>query len=219
MQPSGPTGPSPPPPSCTRIIIQTPLGLEHVAAREIQAAFSSHLQSITPIPLTNGITILELSAPPSPALALSLSRLACVDAAAVFCGVYQGLTMDSSAIDVLMNAANEIEWNAVWQSKFVPMVQQQQQQQQHPTFRCTCARTVQMADWGYNKYAPTGSAHLQGGPIVSIPDPAVIFARCSDAATSQSASHVSASSQRHHCNLHFPRGSFFVRACIHVAAS
>jgi hypothetical protein len=171
-------------PDATAFIIQTPHGLEHVAAEEIQRVFASQIVSIDNIPQSNGIMVVKISAPPSFALLRSISLLACADAAAIYCGVYAGLSMDQTAIDMLKTQVLDINWKELLEDVYWPLISQEQPPQL-PTFRCTCSRTIQMADWGYNRLPAESTASL-------LLDPAVIFARCSDSATSQMVSHVSA---------------------------
>lgn len=184
-------------PTCsTTLIIQTPHGLEHVAEKEIRRTFQLQIESIVPLPNTNGIIIVNVSAPPSPALAATIGHLACCDAAALFCGKVSGLSMDDAALDVLKAHALGVQWQMTWATEYVLLLPHpdKPQQQPFPTFRCTCLRTLQMADWGYN----TPACAVEGGDHdASAPDVARIFARNGDAATSQMASHVRAS---RHCS-------------------
>ena len=176
----------------TSFIIQTPHGLEHVAAEEIRKNFPSLIESISALANTNGILKVNVTAPPTPALADAIGRLACADVSAVYCGDFSSLSMDNSAIDALKIAADSIDWEMLWGRVYLPLHQHQEQNQEQneeeqqqsrtrPTFRCTCSRTIQMSDWGYNSIgnAPLDSAHVSR-----------IFSRSSDAATSQASSHV-----------------------------
>jgi hypothetical protein len=180
-----PTAPASP----TSFIIQTPHGLEHVAAEEIRRVFASQIVSVEDLPQTNGIIVVKINDPPSPALLNSISRLACADAAAIYCGHYEALPMNETAIEVLKREVGKISWNSLLDSVYWPLMSRERHQSP-PTFRCTCSRTQQMADWGYN-CLPDGSEVREGTCADAALDPAVIFARCSDTATSQMASHVS----------------------------
>jgi hypothetical protein len=171
----------PPQPESTTFIIQTPHGLEHVAIHEMQQAFSSHIKSVTPLPSSNGIIILRLGIPATPSLANSMARLACADAVAVFCGQYTDLALDETAIETLKTAALGFDWDSRWRNEYAPLLQHDVHRK--PTFRCTCSRTAQMADWGYNSIGSCSAA--------AEPDPALVFARCSDVTVSQLRSHVS----------------------------
>lgn len=168
----------------TTFVIQTPQGLEHLATAELGKVFPSKIKRTSHLPNTNGIIIVEIDSSPSPALAAAVASLACADAAAIYCCDCSSLSMDDAAIDVLKNAAMNIDWETIWSTAYSPLLQQQPNQhpQCRPTFRCSCSRSVQMADWGYNSisHSPLHAADI-----------ARIFARSSDAAVSQTASHVS----------------------------
>jgi hypothetical protein len=181
-----PTAPAPP----TSFIIQTPHGLEHVAAEEIRRVFASQIVSVEDLPQTNGIIVVKINDPPSPALLNSISLLACADAVAIYCGHYEALPMNETAIEVLKREVGNINWSSLLDSVYWPLLSQEQHQSP-PTFRCTCSRTLQMADWGYNRLPDGAETVCEGACDAAVLDPAVIFARCSDTATSQMASHVS----------------------------
>jgi len=180
-----PTAPAP----STSFIIQPPHGLEHVAAEEIRRVFASQIVSVEDLPQTNGLIVVKINDPPSPSLLNSISRLACADAAAIYCGHYDALPMNGTAIDVLKREVSNISWCSLLNTVYLPLISQQQHQSP-PTFRCTCSRTQQMADWGYNALSDASQSNDASSAAVVL-DPAVIFARCSDAVTSQMASHVS----------------------------
>ena len=184
-----PPSTSPPVPAShsTTFLVQTPHGLEHVAIEEMRTAFSSHVQAIRLLPHSNGIIILQVDLPPCPSLGRTVTQMACADTAALHCAEYAGLALDNTAIDKLKDGARSIAWGATWTDAYAALLPHQPQQPHTPTFRCTCSRTTQMSDWGYNDSLPPSSRSSPPQP----PDPSRVFARFSDAAASQAMAHVS----------------------------